>query len=612
MGGWYGADGFVPGHSLGQYISGLARLGRDHRRYRPATKVGELVDGFAATLGRQSNAYAGPGAQTLCGLPTSSTSTSSGCSTPATLSGVEARPLSMPGVSRAPCPCISPVGHDRVGDKTPPYDETYVLPENLFAAARLTGDPRIAELAVKYLLDAPYFDPLARGDDVLPGRHAYSHVMALNSAAEPMSSWVIRDTARQPRTAGNSSTDATATPPAAGDPNETLVRTAPGQLCRQPHHHRRPFRDTLWRYAAMKLARYLLRFTGDARYGDDLERVLYNSLLGSQAAGLRRRLTRTTPPITRAPPRSSIPKKWPCCSGTLVQGVADYVRNVYFRRQARSTSISIRHRASVVTSADGRSSGAGNRLSRGRAGHLAVSTPMSPDAVRDHAPRPRLACAGPARSASTDGAWRGADAGAFAALRRTWRSGDVSSCGCRKRSARSRSTATHPDTVALMRGPLLYVRARLRRRARREAPPRQASTPLRTLSGAPLRRWRVSVQSYVQSERRAADPVRAVPRCGERVLRCLLPADLTGAARVTARYWIETRASLCGKPRPPWPASSPPAPSFGCRARPDELRERFAARASNRSSSWTGDQRPRCPAPGRPSAPPGRSAARRK
>jgi len=28
MGGWYGGDGFVPGHSLGQYISGLARMGR--------------------------------------------------------------------------------------------------------------------------------------------------------------------------------------------------------------------------------------------------------------------------------------------------------------------------------------------------------------------------------------------------------------------------------------------------------------------------------------------------------------------------------------------------------------------------------------------------------
>ena len=32
MGGWYDADGFVPGLTLGQYISGLARLGAVHLR----------------------------------------------------------------------------------------------------------------------------------------------------------------------------------------------------------------------------------------------------------------------------------------------------------------------------------------------------------------------------------------------------------------------------------------------------------------------------------------------------------------------------------------------------------------------------------------------------
>jgi hypothetical protein len=31
-----------------------------------------------------------------------------------------------------------------------------------------------------------------------------------------------------------------------------------------------------------KLARYLLSFTGDAHYGDGLERVLYNTILGAK------------------------------------------------------------------------------------------------------------------------------------------------------------------------------------------------------------------------------------------------------------------------------------------------------------------------------------------
>ena len=75
-------------------------------------------------------------------------------------------------------------GRDRVGKKDPPYDETYVMPENLFSAAELSGDSRFRELAERYLLDKELFDPLARGDDPFPGQHAYSHAIALSSAAK--------------------------------------------------------------------------------------------------------------------------------------------------------------------------------------------------------------------------------------------------------------------------------------------------------------------------------------------------------------------------------------------------------------------------------------------
>ncbi len=39
MGGWYDTDGFVPGHALGQYISGLARIGATTGDPACATKV---------------------------------------------------------------------------------------------------------------------------------------------------------------------------------------------------------------------------------------------------------------------------------------------------------------------------------------------------------------------------------------------------------------------------------------------------------------------------------------------------------------------------------------------------------------------------------------------
>ncbi len=37
---------------------------------------------------------------------------------------------------------------------------------------------------MRYLLDKEYFDPLAAGEDVLPTKHAYSHAIALSSAAQ--------------------------------------------------------------------------------------------------------------------------------------------------------------------------------------------------------------------------------------------------------------------------------------------------------------------------------------------------------------------------------------------------------------------------------------------
>ncbi len=80
----------------------------------------------------------------------------------------------------------------------------------------------------------------------------------------------------------------------------------------------------------MKLARYLLRATGDARYGDGLERVVYNALLAVKQpdsdGGYPYYSTYGVHAV-----KEYYPHKWPCCSGTLIQGVADYVLNVYFQ-----------------------------------------------------------------------------------------------------------------------------------------------------------------------------------------------------------------------------------------------------------------------------------------
>lgn len=491
MGGWYGEGGFIPGHSLGQYISGLARLGRGTRDSACHRKVTELIDGFAATLAANSNPYAGPGAQQvwpayvldkhIVGLLDAST-----------LSGVERARALLPQVVRGALPFISPVSRDRIGVKTPPYDETYILPENLFAAAHLTSDSRLRDLAVKYLLAGPYFDPLARGEDVLPGRHAYSHVMALSSAA---SAYVELGDPRYRAAAANGWKFLQMQRYASGGwgPNETLVRPGTADLAASLTTTADHFETPCGSYATMKLARYLLRFTGDARYGDGLERVAYNGLLAVKppdSAGNSPYYSSYNPGATKV----FYPAKWPCCSGTLVQGVADYVRNVYFQAPgaiyvnlftpSRVTWLVAGRRVSLAQQTD---------YPAGEEVTLRVDTDVPLTfAVMIRVPgwlrqEPEISING--RRAALAAA-----PGTFAALRRTWRGGDRVELRLPQDFRMEPIDDSHRGSVALLRGPLLYAALNFQG-AGAETP----RGPLATLSGAALQPLADARQSYVQA-----------------------------------------------------------------------------------------------------------------
>jgi uncharacterized protein len=79
------------------------------------------------------------------------------------------------------------------------WDESYTLPENLFLAYQRSGDVMYRELGVRFI-ERDYFDPLAEGQNVLPGEHAYSHVNALSSA---MQSYLVLGDEKYLRAASN-------------------------------------------------------------------------------------------------------------------------------------------------------------------------------------------------------------------------------------------------------------------------------------------------------------------------------------------------------------------------------------------------------------------------
>jgi hypothetical protein len=454
MGGWYDTDGFVPGGTFGQYVSGLARIGASTGDAACHAKVAALVRGFGEALARNPNPFPGASAETV--WPAYILDKHHvGLIDAYNLSGVgEARTL-LPKVLTGGLPYISPVSRDRVGKKDPPYDETYVLPENLFAAYEVTGDKRFRALAVHYMLDREFFDPLARGEDVLPGKHAYSHTIALSSAGK---AYVELGDAKYKRALENAWRFMDDQRYASGGlgPEEQFVQPHQGKLYDSLTATTANFETPCGGYAGTKLARYLLRFTGDARYGDGLERLVYNTLLAVR------------PPDSQGdyPYYSSYgpnarkefyPKKWPCCSGTLVQGVADYVLNLYFQDD-EGVYVNMYAPSQVRW----RRGGEAVRIVQEThypaedSSRLTVSTAEPADfALRLRIP---AWIAAPAQ-VRVNGEPMAVDArpGRFASLTRRWRDGDVVEVVLPQGFRVEPIDDRHPDVVAVMRGPLMYV-----------------------------------------------------------------------------------------------------------------------------------------------------------
>ena len=281
MGGWYDANGFVPGHLLGQFISGLARLAATNGDKACAAKAERLVLGYAATLGADANPYASPIASTTwpCYILDKY---EIGLIDAASLTGSDAARKLLPRVIAGALPFIPDHTYDRTPDspKQAPYDEPYILSENLFRAFEVTGDPRYFEMAKKYLLDREFFDPLSEGRNILPGKHGYSHVIALSSGAkayemlgDPKYLLAIRNAWEMLEKTQQYASGAWA-------PKEAFVRPHLGELADSLTATREHFETPCGYYAHSKLARYLLGFTADVRYADGLERVLLNTILG--------------------------------------------------------------------------------------------------------------------------------------------------------------------------------------------------------------------------------------------------------------------------------------------------------------------------------------------
>jgi hypothetical protein len=116
-------------------------------------------------------------------------------------------------------------------------------------------------LAVHYLLDKEWFDPLAAGIDVLPEKHAYSHTIGLSSGAQ---AYLHLGDAKYLKALTNAWRFLEPQRYASGGwaPEEQFVHLGQGKLAASLESSKAHFETPCGSFADLKLARYLIRFTG--------------------------------------------------------------------------------------------------------------------------------------------------------------------------------------------------------------------------------------------------------------------------------------------------------------------------------------------------------------
>jgi DUF1680 family protein len=466
MGGWYDLTGFsleqndfhgfIAGHTFGQYVSGLARAYAVTGSEPTKAKVNRLVKGYAETLDPKAKFFAGYRLPAYtydklsCGL-------------------IDAHefvhdPIAMQvheKLSHAVTAYLPEKALNRQEQRSRPHpdtsftwDETYTLPENLFLAYQRTGDPFYRDMAKKYLEDDTYFNPLSQGNNVLPFEHAYSHVNAFSSA---MQAYITLGSEKHLRAAQNGfdmlvKTQSFAT--GGWGPNESFGEPGTGQLGDSIGLTHASFETPCGAYGHFKITRYLLRATKNPQYGDSMERVLYNTILGAwpiQADGTSFYYS----DYAATGKKVWYGQKWPCCSGTFPQLAADYHISTYFRA-SDGVYVNLFAPSRVQWSDGAAHYGLTQKTTYPFDNKIQVEVSGSQSKEYTLYVRiPGWAAPDPVLSVNGTRVSDPVQPGTFAAVRRTWKEGDRVELELPMPLRLETVDANHPKLVALMQGPLV-------------------------------------------------------------------------------------------------------------------------------------------------------------
>ena len=461
LGGWYNYDpnfdwhkddaGFAPGATFGQWVSALARMYAINGSPEIRDKVLRLNRLYAQTISEsfydnnRFPAYCYD--KLLLGLIDSHQLVHDPDAFEILKRTTKAALPHMPGKA------IDRELEWRPGkDQSFRWDESYTNPENLFLAYQRGAGEQYREVAIQYLDNYTWFDPLARGENVLAGKHAYSYVNSLSSS---MQAYMTLGDERYLRATKNAFAMVNAQSFATGGwgPDEMLKAPDSGDVNASLTKTHNSFETPCGSYAHFKVTRYLLRVTRDSRYGDSMERIMYNTVLGAKPMHADGRAFYYAD-YNFVGKKVFSNHRFPCCSGTLPQVAADYRINTYFRDQ-QGVYVNLYLSSSVRWIQEGA------ELSLAQDGAYpfadSVSLKVTASQPKDFALRLRIPeWAHDARIEINGKRWQGvAEPGSFATISRQWRGGDRIDLQMPLPMRLEAIDAQHPETVALLCGPLV-------------------------------------------------------------------------------------------------------------------------------------------------------------
>ncbi len=461
IGGWYRYDpdyeigkteaGFAPGHSFGQWVSALARgyaiTGSKETRDRVIRLNQLLAEGISGDYFEKTRFPAYSYDKLVCGL-IDSQKFADDPEAFATLDKVtEIAAPHLPGKAIERDILWRPGKDYSFG-----WDESYTLPENLFLAWQRGAGAQYRDMAAKYLMDETFFDPLSRNENVLARRHAYSTVNSLSSS---MQAYLAIGSEKHLLAAKNAYEILLAQSYATGGwgPDEELRAPDSDALFESLTKTHQSFETPCGAYAHFKLTRYLLRVTRDSRYGDSMEGVMYNTVLGAEPLQPDGRAFYYSD-YNASGKRVYSNHIWPCCSGTLPQIAADYRISGYFR-DGRDVYVNLYLPSTVKWAVDGKS------VSLTQTTGYPLEETIRMELAMSHSAKFALSLRIPAWAENATVSINGKQPpgavaeGSFLRLERKWRNGDEIALTLPMSPRLEAISPRHSGTVALLNGPLV-------------------------------------------------------------------------------------------------------------------------------------------------------------